>query len=207
MADTPTVPTPQVPSPKVPSPQRRGVLIAMLPLLAFAALAVLFYVRLGAGDAARIPSALIGKSAPQRDLPALEGLKAGDKAIPGIAAADLKQGQVTVVNVFASWCGPCHEEHPVLAAFAESGKARLVGINYKDDPENARRFLGRLGNPYAAVGVDENGRAAIDWGVYGVPETFVVKGDGTIAYKIVGPLTTEIVAQKLLPAIEAASKP
>jgi len=183
------------------------MMIALHPLLAFAALAVLFYVRLGAGDAARIPSALIGKAVPPRDMPALAGLKAGDNPVPGILAADLKQGQVTVVNVFASWCGPCNEEHPVLTAFAETGKARLVGINYKDDPENARRFLGRMGNPYAAVGVDENGRAAIDWGVYGVPETCVVKGDGTIAYKFVGPLTPESLAEKLLPAIEAASKP
>ncbi|MFN8831810.1 MAG: DsbE family thiol:disulfide interchange protein [Labrys sp. (in: a-proteobacteria)] len=186
---------------------RSRVLLALLPFILFAGLAALFFVRLDAGDASRIPSALIGKPVPERDLPALEGLIADGKPVPGIAAADFKRGEVTVVNVFASWCGPCHEEHPVLAAFARSGVARLVGINYKDDAENARRFLGELGNPYAAVGTDASGRAAIDWGVYGVPETFVIRGDGTIAFKYVGPLTPESVTNTLLPAIEAAKKP
>lgn len=186
---------------------RSRVLLALLPFILFAGLAALFFVRLDAGDASRIPSALIGKPVPERDLPALEGLIAEGKPVPGIAAADFKRGEVTVVNVFASWCGPCHEEHPVLEAFAQSGVARLVGINYKDDAENARRFLGELGNPYAAVGTDASGRAAIDWGVYGVPETFVIRGDGTIAFKYVGPLTPESVTNTLLPAIAAAKKP
>lgn len=191
-------------TPGTTSGGRSRVLLALLPFVVFAGLAALFFIRLGAGDASRIPSALIGKSVPDRDLPPLDGLLAGGQAVPGIAAADLKRGEVTVVNVFASWCGPCHEEHPVLAEFAASGVARLVGINYKDDAENARRFLGQLGNPYAAVGTDSSGRAAIDWGVYGVPETFVIRGDGTIAFKYVGPLTPDSLKNALLPAIEAA---
>jgi cytochrome c biogenesis protein CcmG, thiol:disulfide interchange protein DsbE len=187
------------------APGRRR-LLTLVPLAAFLALAALFFVRLGAGDPERLPSALIGRIAPQTGLPPLEGLFQDGKPLPGLAAGDLR-GQVSVVNVFASWCGPCRDEHPVLASLAATGKARLVGINYKDDPENARRFLGRLGNPYAAIGVDAKGRAAIDWGVYGVPETFVVGPDGTIRYKHVGPLSPDALASVILPAIEKASRP
>jgi cytochrome c biogenesis protein CcmG/thiol:disulfide interchange protein DsbE len=107
--------------------------------------------------------------------------------VPGLSDADLK-GRVTVVNVWASWCVPCRQEHPVLAELAKNPSMRVVGINYKDNPENARRFLGSLGNPFAAIGIDPNGRAAIDWGVYGVPETFVVGPDGTIRHKHIGAL-------------------
>ena len=108
--------------------------------------------------------------------------------MPGIASADFK-GAVTLVNVWASWCVPCHDEAPLLLKLAEDKRIRMVGINYKDQPDNARRFLGRYGNPFAAVGADANGRASIDWGVYGVPETFVVDRDGRIAFKLVGPIT------------------
>ncbi|MDQ0468265.1 DsbE family thiol:disulfide interchange protein [Labrys wisconsinensis] len=184
---------------------RRALLF--VPLAAFGLLAAVFaYVFWLGGDPSAIPSALIGRPAPNAPLPALEGLVGPDgKPVPGLPAGELRSGKVTVVNVFASWCAPCREEHPVLEAFAAGGKARLVGINYKDDPENARRFLGRLGNPYAAVGVDAKGRAAIDWGVYGVPETFVVGGDGTIRYKIVGPLSQEALETVLKPEVEKAA--
>ena len=110
--------------------------------------------------------------------------------MPGLSGDDLKGG-VTVVNVWASWCAPCRQEHPLLMDLAKNPAVRVVGINYKDNPENARRFLGALGNPFAAVGGDPSGRAAIDWGVYGVPETFVVGPDGAIRHKHIGPLTPE----------------
>jgi cytochrome c biogenesis protein CcmG/thiol:disulfide interchange protein DsbE len=189
-----------------PNAARPRVLL-LLPVVVFALLAAVFaYVFWLGGDPSAIPSALIGRPAPDIAMPPLQDLVTADgKPVPGIPEGDLKAGKVTVVNVFASWCAPCRQEHPILEAFAASGKARLVGINYKDDPDNARRFLGQLGNPYAAVGVDAKGRAAIDWGVYGVPETFVVAGDGTIRYKIVGPLSEETLATVLLPEIEKAA--
>jgi cytochrome c biogenesis protein CcmG/thiol:disulfide interchange protein DsbE len=183
---------------------RRPPLLTVLPLLLFAGLAALFYVQLGGGDPSTLPSALIGKPVPDASLPALDGLARDGVAVPGLRAAELGDGRVTVVNVFSSWCGPCRDEHPVLAALAASGKARLVGIDYKDEPDNARRFLGRLGNPYDAVGVDPKGRAAIDWGVYGVPETFVVGPDGTVRFKFVGPLSEASLASKLMPQIDKA---
>jgi cytochrome c biogenesis protein CcmG/thiol:disulfide interchange protein DsbE len=112
---------------------------------------------------------------------------------------------VTVVNVFASWCVPCRDEHPQLLALSRSG-VRLVGINYKDDPENARRFLGSLGNPYSAVGSDASGRTAVEWGVYGVPESFVVDSEGIIRFKQIGPISPEQLASVVLPQIEAAAR-
>lgn len=185
-----------------PSPLRRKLIVA-IPIVLFGALAVLLYARLYSGDPSALPSALIGRPAPDLALPPLEGLKGDDGAIPGFSRADLATGEVTLVNVFGSWCGPCRDEHPLLVSLAKSGQ-RMVGLNYKDSPENARRFLGGLGNPYSRVGVDPNGRAAIEWGVYGVPETFVVDGKGRIAFKHVGPLTEESVRLKLLPAIAKA---
>lgn len=172
-------------------------LFAALPALAFFALAALLLVRLFAGDASRVPSALIGKHVPSFSLPALEGSGA-----PGLADSDLKGG-VTLVNVFASWCVPCHQEHPALMELARRG-VPIVGIAYKDEPENARRFLGGAGNPYTRIGVDRSGRTTIDFGVYGVPETFVVRPDGRIAHKFVGPLTADAIKGELMPAIEAA---
>ena len=136
----------------------------------------------------KLPSALIGQPAPDTPLPPVAGLERDGAPVPGIASADFK-GAVTLVNVWASWCVPCHDEAPLLMKLAEDKRIRVVGINYKDQPDNARRFLGRYGNPFAAVGADANGRAAIEWGVYGVPETFVVGRDGRIAYKLVGPIT------------------
>lgn len=183
-----------------PAPRRR--LIVFLPLLVFLGLAGLFLYRLGAGDASRIPSALIGRPAPTFQLPALEGAN-----VPALDDADLKQGRVSVVNVFASWCIPCHEEHPFLMALAENPALKdvqIVGLAYKDEPENTRRFLGARGNPFSRIGVDRNGKAGIDWGVYGVPETFVVRGDGTIAYKFIGPLNAASLRDVLLPQIEKA---
>ena len=176
---------------------RRSPLV-FLPLIAFVALAALLLVRLFAGDASRLPSALIGRAVPPFALAPVAGL---DK--PGLAAADLAHGDVTLVNVFASWCVPCRQEAPALMLLAQGG-TKIVGIAYKDQPENTRRFLGTEGDPYAAVGADLTGRTAIDFGVYGVPETYVVKGDGTISAKIVGPLTQDNIQGELMPAIAKA---
>jgi cytochrome c biogenesis protein CcmG, thiol:disulfide interchange protein DsbE len=188
----------------VPDEKKPRRLLLLLPLLLFLALAALFFVQLGAGDTSRIPSALIGRPAPAAALPAVQGLLARDgKPLPGIDAAGFK-GAVTLVNVWASWCVPCHDEAPLLNTLSEDKRIRLVGINYKDQPDNARRFLGRHGNPFVAAGADGNGRASMEWGVYGVPETFIVGRDGNIAYKLVGPITEANLDRTLKPEIEKA---
>jgi cytochrome c biogenesis protein CcmG/thiol:disulfide interchange protein DsbE len=162
----------------------------VLPLVAFAALAAIFWFRLGSGDPSRIPSALIGHPAPPTALPALEGLVNNGAQVPGLDPSVFK-GKVSVVNLWASWCVPCHDEAPLLTELGRDNRLQMVGINYKDSPDNARRFLGRYGNPFGIVGVDANGRASIEWGVYGVPETFIVGREGTIVYKLVGPVTPD----------------
>ena len=187
-----------------PSPPRRRWL-ASLPLIGFIALAGLFLLRLQGGDPAKIPSALIGHPAPQTALPALEGLVANGAQVPGLDPAAFK-GKVSVVNVWASWCVPCHDEAPLFSQLAKDKRLQMVGINYKDGSDNARRFLGRYGNPFGMVGVDGNGRAAIEWGVYGVPETFVVGREGTILYKMVGPVTADNIDSVLKVEIEKALK-
>jgi cytochrome c biogenesis protein CcmG/thiol:disulfide interchange protein DsbE len=187
------------------APPRSGLRLPLLiPLALFLALAAIFLLRLyGSGDISEVPSALVGKPAPEFVLPPLADVTANGAPVPGLARADL-DGRVTLVNVFASWCGPCRAEHPLLMELASDERIRVVAINYKDQPENARRFLGRLGNPFAAIGVDTAGRAAIDWGVYGVPETFLVGKDGVIRLKHIGPLTQQAIRDRLTPAIEAA---
>jgi cytochrome c biogenesis protein CcmG, thiol:disulfide interchange protein DsbE len=188
-----------------PAARRRTILV-LLPLIVFAGLAAIFYASLKSGrDSDFIPSALVGKPAPDFDLPPLDGLTADNQPMPGLKKADLL-GHVSLVNVFASWCGPCRQEHAELEALAKDTRFRLVGINYKDKPENARRFLDELGNPYAAIGVDARGRTGIDWGVYGVPETFVVGRDGVIRYKFIGPIDEDRLATELKPEIENALK-
>jgi cytochrome c biogenesis protein CcmG/thiol:disulfide interchange protein DsbE len=181
----------------------RRRLLVLAPLVIFLGLVLLFLFRLGAGDPSLIPSALIGHPAPQTDLPPVAGLERDGAPVPGIDAASFK-GAITVVNVWASWCVPCHDEAPLLLQLAQDTRLRLIGINYKDDAGNARRFLGRYGNPFAAAGADESGRAAIEWGVYGVPETFVVGRDAHIAYKLVGPITADNFDAVLKPQIEKA---
>jgi cytochrome c biogenesis protein CcmG/thiol:disulfide interchange protein DsbE len=173
--------------------------LALLPVIAFLALAGLFLTQLLSGrDAAVIPSALIGAEAPATDLPPLEGT-----GLPGLSSAAFA-GKVTVVNVFASWCAPCRQEHPLLMQLSQDKRITLAALNYKDTPENALRFLGGLGNPFAAIGVDGTGAAAINWGVYGVPETFLVGKDGRIAFKHVGPFTPQSMQDLMLPEIEKA---
>ncbi len=178
----------------------------MIPLFVVGALVGLFLVSLYSGDPSRLPSALIGKPVPEFDLPPIEGVLGTALFKPGVSSADLAKGEVSIVNVWASWCGPCIQEHPVLTELKTKHGLRLIGINYKDAPDAAKRFLTRLGNPFDAIGADVSGRVAIDWGVYGVPETYVVDGKGQIVYKFVGPLSEDDVETKLLPAVNAAQK-
>lgn len=178
--------------------------LALLPLLLFGGFAfiagkMLYDQDVNGLDISAIPSALIGTKAPSLSLPPLEG-----STLPALTDAAIK-GKLTLVNVFASWCIPCRQEHPLLQELAKDSRITVVGINYKDKQDNALRFLGELGNPFAAIGVDPNGKAAIDWGVYGIPESYLVGADGTILYKKVGPFDARSVERDLLPAITAAA--
>ena len=175
----------------------------VLPLILFVALAGLFLFRLATHKDDALPSTLIGKPAPVFDLPPVADLTRDGAPMPGLKTADL-QGRLTLVNVFASWCAPCRDEHPLLLLLVKDPRIRLVAINYKDQPANARRFLGSLGNPYVAIGSDDTGRAAIDWGVYGVPESFLISADGHILYKQIGPFTEEAIKGPLEKAIADA---
>jgi len=191
--------TTAAPAPDAARPRRNWLLL--LPLLVVAAMGVMFLVMLARGKTF-LPSALIGKPVPAFALPALPGK-------PGLSDADLKSGKITLVNFFASWCPDCHVEHPYLVELSkDAGLAaqgvRLVGIAQKDQPENTRRFLGQGGDPYAAIGMDSAGRASIDFGVYGIPETFLVGPDGTILAKHVGAMTPGVFAKKFAPAIAIA---
>ncbi|MCT8268477.1 DsbE family thiol:disulfide interchange protein [Afifella sp. JA880] len=176
------------------SPAMKRVWLVLL-LVLFMALVAIFWKQLGE-DASQVPSALIGKEVPDFDLPPLyEDGK-------GLKTADLEEG-VHLVNIWASWCGPCRGEHPVLMQLSEDDRFDVTSINYKDEGENARRFLGTLGNPFDRIATDSTGRTAIDWGVYGVPETFIVR-DGIIVYKNVGPLNTKAFQTDFMPALEKA---
>jgi len=183
--------------------KHRPNLLILLPLVVFLALAGLFLYRLGSGDPSLLPSALIGRPVPTTELPPLAGVEHDGKPVPGLDSNTFK-GHVTLMNVWASWCVPCHDEVPFLAALGQDTRIKLVSINYKDTPENARRFLNRYGNPFAATGRDDSGRASIDWGVYGVPETYLIGRDGRIAYKLVGPITADNLQRALEPEIAHA---
>lgn len=179
-------------------PEKKGFNLAVfLPVGIFFVLTATFAILLmmPGRNAATIPSALIGKPAPTLALPALEGVN-----LPGFDPTQFDG--VTVVNVWASWCGPCRLEHPLLMSLAEDERISIAGINYKDLATNANTFLTELGNPYDVIGTDNNGRVSIDWGVYGVPETFIVDADGTIVWKHAGPINEQIVLQQMLPEIE-----
>jgi cytochrome c biogenesis protein CcmG/thiol:disulfide interchange protein DsbE len=178
---------------------RKGlrIVLFLLPLVLLAGLVAVFAISIDR-DPGLIRSVLIDKPAPTTALPPLEG-----SGLPGIDPAGLT-GQVTVVNVFASWCVPCRAEHPLLEALKAETGVKLVGINQKDAAQNAMAFLTELGNPYDAIGVDANGRASIDWGVYGVPETFVVNAQGVITYKHIGPISAQSLEAEVLPAIAKA---
>ncbi len=186
------------------APPRPRRVVVLLPLVIFLGLAALFLLQLYAGgDPSILPSALIGHKAPQTKLPPIAGLTRDGATVPGIDPADFT-GAVTVLNVWASWCVPCHDEAPLLLQLAKDNRFRLISINYKDEPDNARRFLGRYGDPFVAAGADESGRAGIDWGVYGVPETYVIGRDARIAFKLVGPITDDNYESVLKPQIDKA---
>ena len=191
------------------TPRRRfGVL---LPFAVFACLAALFFFFLKAGDPSKLPSALIGKPVPQFDLPPLE-TTANNGTGANVTSAALGKGTPAIVHFFASWCAPCREEHPIVMALSDTLRAEnpgvtFFGINYKDDTSAARRFIGGYGDPYTQIGVDRSGRTAIDFGVYGVPETYVVAGDGTIAFRQAGPLTQEVIDAKILPLLRGKPAP
>ncbi|TWF50207.1 DsbE family thiol:disulfide interchange protein [Neorhizobium alkalisoli] len=193
-------------SESAPAP-RRGLArygLALIPLAVFIGFAgiagkMLYDQDVNGLNASTIPSALLGKQAPSLALPPLEGSRT--VALTDAAIA----GKLTLVNVFASWCVPCRQEHPILKELANDSRLNIVGINYKDKSDNALRFLGELGNPYKAIGIDPNGKSAIDWGVYGIPESYLVGPDGKILYKKVGPFDAQSLSRELMPAIEKAT--
>jgi cytochrome c biogenesis protein CcmG/thiol:disulfide interchange protein DsbE len=170
--------------------------LRILPVLVFVALAGVFFYQLVYGDPPQsIPSALIGKPVPQFALPGLDG----EPDI--ISRDDFGKGRAIVVNVFASWCPPCRIEHPALTRLAAREGVTLYGIAYKDKPEDTKKYLGELGNPFDKIATDQSGRSMIDWGVYGAPETFVIGADGTILYRHDGEITDELVEREILPKL------
>jgi cytochrome c biogenesis protein CcmG/thiol:disulfide interchange protein DsbE len=192
---------PEIPQP--PSRSRR-IVVALIPLILFLGLAGIFMKQLiSGGDTSVLPSALIGKPAPILKLAPLDGAVIAGKPVPALTT-DAIRGKLTLVNVWASWCIPCRQEHPVILGLSRDDRLNVVGINYKDRNDAALGFLGELGNPFKAIGVDPKGASAIDWGVYGIPESFLVSPDGVIVYKHVGPFDDNSVQNELLPAIEKA---
>ncbi len=170
--------------------------LMVLPPLIFLGLAVLFFVGMQRDDPDGLPSAILNGPAPSVDLTAL-----GTE--PNFTDVDLRDGEVKLVNYWASWCGPCRAEHPNLEVLAREG-VTIYGINYKDDPANALGFLEELGNPYARIGADESGRTALNWGLYGVPETYVIDGAGNVVLRFAGPITERVLDSTIRPAIEGA---
>ena len=184
------------------TPEKRSRLwLVLLPIIVFTGLALLFWKGLS-GTPNQIPSALINKPVPDFVLNPVDGMN-----LPGFSDEDLKKGKVTVINVWASWCAPCRIEHPLLTELAKRPDITLYGMNYKDEPQNAVEFLNTLGQPFAGVGMDRDGRTAIDFGVYGVPETFIIDGQGMIRYKHIGPLTEESIAGEMAREIDKAKTP
>ncbi|MAF95576.1 MAG: DsbE family thiol:disulfide interchange protein [Rhodospirillaceae bacterium] len=178
--------------------------IYLVPLSVFLVMAVYFAIGL-TKDPKIIPSALIDKPVPEFSLPPIDnGTPQGYGK--GFSSADLKGNGVSVINVFASWCLPCRTEHPFITRLAKMKVARVYGLNYKDNPKNALKWLRELGDPYDAIGSDRRGRVGIDWGVYGVPETFIVDNDGRIRLKHVGPLSAKLLEEKILPVIRKLSR-
>lgn len=172
---------------------RRMPFLALIPVVVMAGLGAAFYWGLY-NRSDRLPSTLIGRPVPEFSLPPIDGRS------DGLATADLR-GQVSLVNFWASWCVPCRAEMPLLVELAAAGTVPVFGINYKDGPAEARALLAELGDPYTRIGADNDGRVAIDWGVYGLPETFVVDAEGRIAYKHVGPFNRQMLEQQILPVV------
>ena len=177
--------------------------LAILPLFLFLGLSAVFYSLLTkeGRDTSALPSVLLNKPTPSLLIPPLEGLTNEDGQLPGFGPETFRN-KLSVVNIFASWCVPCRQEHPQIVALGEDPRFQLIGINHKDNRRNALSFLAELGNPYDAIGVDRNGRASIEWGVYGVPETFLVDQTGTIFYKHVGPISGPQLRDQIIPLLE-----
>ena len=181
----------------------RGTFV-LLPLIAFSGLALAFFVELHSGyDENLLPSPLIGKVAPKLELPALSGPLKDGGSVPGISATTMK-GKLTLLTFWASWCAPCREEQPLLMQLASDKNFELVGVDYKDQESSAKNFLDEFGNPYAAVGIDRSGDTGIEWGVYGIPETFLISAGGVVLYKHVGPLSKAAIREELMPLVERA---
>ncbi len=199
MTDTSTQHAPEVHETikSVPSRSWYGW-VFILPLVALGGMLVVFMWGLGR-DASLLPSTLIGKPVPQFSLPAVKGRKLG------LSNKDLV-GEVSLVNVFASWCPACKLEHPLFMRLQASGIVPINGINYKDAPDDAAAWLDKLGDPYTRIGADINGRVGIEWGVYGVPETFVINKQGRVVYKIIGALTPKLLKETLIPMIKRLQK-
>ena len=176
-------------------------LVYLVPVALFAALSLVLYFSLRSLPPNELPSPLVGHPAPPLALPALDAQTAP------FGRSDLAAGHVTIVNVWASWCAPCREEAPVLAGLDGLDGVVLYGLVYKDKPDKARGFLSELGNPFARIDLDADGRAGIEWGVYDVPETFVIDGKGIVRLRYSGPITPDVLSQVLLPAVEAARQP
>ncbi|MFT7134902.1 MAG: cytochrome c biogenesis protein CcmG/thiol:disulfide interchange protein DsbE [Akkermansiaceae bacterium] len=173
-------------------PRYRVSGLVVAPAVAFVLMAFFAWGLFSRDDA--LPSAMVDKSAPKFTLPPVLG------SDDGLSTQDLV-GHVSLVNVFASWCVPCRAEHPLFMELGEIGEVPLYGINYKDPPEQARAWLDELGDPYTRIGADRDGRVGIEWGVYGVPETYVIAADGTIAYRHVGPITRTILQDTIMPIV------
>jgi len=181
---------------------RRSIWFALLPVMLFGALVLVFFIGLTQGDTFRkLPSVLIGKPAPTLDMEPVENLVINGKQVPSFKGADLRDGKVTVVNFWASWCVPCRQEHPQMIALGKMPEIKLYGINYKNDPSDAAQFLRQLGSPYAAIGSDFRGRAGIEWGVVGLPETYIVDGKGVIRYKFIGPISKRALEEGFMPKL------
>lgn len=178
-----------------PAATTRRSILAFLPLAVAATLVIVLAWGLNR-DPSNLPSTLLGKAVPDFDLPPVQGRTLG------LLGTDLK-GEVSLVNVFASWCVACREEHPLFMALTAQGTVPLHGLNYKDQPDDAAKWLDSLGDPYRRTGADVSGRVAIDWGVYGVPETFVIGADGRIAYKHIGHVSEEVLTRTILPLVES----
>jgi len=175
-------------------PMRRRTILAFLPLAVATVLGVVLAWGL-TRDPSTLPSTLIGRAVPEFTLPPVKGRRLG------LSSTDL-MGEVSLVNVFASWCVACRDEHPLFMKLAAQGIVPLHGLNYKDQPDDAAKWLDSLGDPYTRTGADISGRVAIDWGVYGVPETFVIGADGRVAYKHIGPVNEEALTGIILPLVE-----
>ncbi len=185
---------------------KTGSLVFLAPLVIVGMLSIVFLFRLFSGDTTKLPSVLIAKPVPEFNLGGIPNLVQNGMPVPRFSSTDLRQGRVSVVNMFASWCLECKQEHDILLKLGNDSRINVFGLNYKDDAEKARLFLNSYGNPYKAVGVDRKGSTAIDWGLYGVPETFIISGTGKILYKKIGPMTEETLKSEIMPEIEKAMR-